>query len=681
MQWTRLSLRRRAREVTESAASAFQGEQTPRFDGLPRNSIFEGRGKELAEKVKHMSDAEWEKLSGDEKSVFLRYTRDSLRSSPAEVSEQQRRRYYETTQHRVRFNPNLITNPYQRMKCSLPFTMDTHGRKITVSEAMMEHGDDTRFEPQNAKTIEYAQIHFKQVFKDYISKRRAGLSTEAERRQIASMGQSLHHVVQSHLANMYKYADCKLHQVVKERASKRFEALKATKECIEHFLKTDGDDVHKSPRRRRASERKITSGIDVSAQKTIVEKLREQEDFLERLEVLNRLTSNKSFTHTEKDEQLEEYTDRLSSLLSLDSQQMGKIDAVQYFARLESCEPVDWAQRWYEKNLLYPLEALPEYQKLKSVIPRDTSNEEVTSETSQVAKKRIDAVVNFKKLLFSGADSDSLQRQRMKHLAFSFMQSQINRMRAKAMKYTDIDMDTEREAVARHLSAIEALGGDFANEEVVGHHKKIQEYVTQVMHRCRHKYTEERSTAGGGSDEARDAIALAVQKKDPVALKAEVDKLRLRKRAETTLRLIRVLEEDVKDDYKWHSLFDEAQRPPKLPLPEPFMYVSASSARELDDIGQADESLRKNPFEKHKASWKVTLFGTNVALPTRPILFWGTGVHTVQQALAHAADIARRKHNPPSAHSDGSDDGDGDPGDEENPWGWRENPRGIDALP
>ena len=675
-------LQRRNRHVSPpSTPSAFQGERTPHFASLPQNSGFDDRAREIADKVKFMSDSEWEHLSTDEKSIFVRYTRNRLQISPSEVSEQQRRRYYETTQHKVRFNPNLITNPYQRMKSSLPFALDTHGRQITVSEAMMETGDESRFEPQQAKHIEYAQIHFKQIFKDYIENRRAGVSTEAERRKIASMAESLHHMVQSHLANMYKYADCRLHEAVKKRAKARLESLESTKKTILSFMQS-GDATVFSKSKKSSAQRAAMYGLDAGTQKTIAHRLRAQEEFLERLEVLNCLTAGKGFAHSEKDERLDAYADRTSALLSLDAENMGKVDAVQYFAKLESCEPIDWAKRWYEENLIYPLEAIPEYAKLKSLVELH-GNDEGKSATQRAAQSRIDSVTNFTSLLFSGKESDSLQHRRMRHLAFSFMQSQINRMRAKAVKYKHIDMEKEKETVADRLKQIEELGGDLSNEAVCQLHKEIQECVSAVMQRCRDRFAEE--TSGYSKADTKERIVSAVQRNDTGALKDEVDRLRLRKKAEATLRLIRTLEEDVKADYKWYSLFEEAERPPQIPLPLPSMYVSAHAAQQFRDIEKSDESIRSNPFEKNSREWKVSFYGTDVAMPTKPIIFWGTGVKTVHQALAHAAEIARQKSIPHGMQDENLSAPDASEGSERpqesNPWAWRPSPQGIDALP
>ena len=680
-------MQRRVRHVSaEAAPAAFEGNRSPYFSTLPQNPGFDDRARELSEKVKSMSDTEWEHLPNDEKSIFVRFTRNQLQTSPADVTEQQRRRYYETTQHRVQLSPNMITNPYQRMKASLPFSMDTHGRRITVSEAMMESADAANFEPHQAKNIEYAQIHFKQVFKDYIEKRRAGVSTEAERRKIASMSESLHHMVQSHLANMYKYADHRLHEAVRQRAKDRLTSLESTKQTILNFMGSSDGSVQYPKRKSKASSA-AKFGIDTQTHKVISERLREQEAFLEKLEVLNRLTSKSGFTHSEADEKLDEYTDRLASLLSLDAGLVSQMDAVQYFAKLDACEPIDWAKRWYEQNLLYPLEALPEYGKLKSIVDLDHSDSK-GSATQSAAKKRFDAVTNFTALLFSGKEAPSLQMRRMRHLAFSFMQSQINRMRAKAVKYASVDMDAERAVVTDRLEKISELGGDLANKEVCALHAEIQACVQKVIDRCHAQFKSDSQVSGSTSRTTKERIVDAIHQKDPKALKTEVDRLRMQKSAERTLQLIRTLEDDVKADYKWCSLFEEAERPQQLPVPLPSVYVSASAARQLRDIKQSDDVLKGNPFEQSKQSWRVSLFGTSVALPTEPILFWGTGVRTVHQALAHAAETARQRSAP-----HGSSDGEGgavgsdaqvavsEKREERNPWAWRLNPQGIDALP
>eukprot|EP00760_Papus_ankaliazontas_P026906 PhM_4_TR3085/c0_g1_i1/m.53774 len=648
----------------------------------PESSLSRERrmkvGESLAEKSKHMTDSQWEQVSFDDKAAFTSYMKEQVRAMPANVSEQQRRRYYETTTENVRLSADQIVNPYQRLKMGLPFHLDSRGRRSTVAETMMEQADAENFDPHDARHIEYAQTHFKQAFKDYVANKKQGRSTEAERRRIAAMAVSLQHDVQRHLANMYKYADARLHDAAKEQSQRRLEGLVRAREQAERLLKETEGTVESttspsSPRLTKAQRLARKYGLDAQLAETMWSSMKEQEGFLERLEVLNRLTSESGagFAHTAKDESLDEYTDRLKNVLSLDPERAACTDVVQYYAQLNQMDPADWARRWYESHLVYPLTQTPEYRRMVEISETETA----APKAREAAQERIDDIKKFSELVLVGNVSDSLQEQRMRYLAYRYMQVQIKRMRAKCFKYEHVDVTSEREEVLSLRKKMDVLGNDFTNPAVCDLHHRVMEIVESVVEKAKVQHVVK-------DTESAELVSKAIATGNPSIIKAEVRRLKRKKLAEQTLRMVRLLEEDVRDDVKWQSEFEDAERPAELPVPEPFLYISAADAQRYRMIEDFESKNKGSPF--HKKQWDVTFMGKRLDLPTQPMLFWGTGVAAVQQALAAEAEeaAARRRSvqvaasNQPSNAGGGGSDG-GTPS-EFNPWGWRRNPDALD---
>ncbi|EPY24960.1 hypothetical protein STCU_06918, partial [Strigomonas culicis] len=349
-------------------------------------------GKDVAERAKAMTDAEWESVPMEDKHAFSKYMAGLLRERPTEASEQQRRRYFETTMMDPReLNPDAtVQDNYQRLKMGLPFELKETQHTLGVSQALYDSAEASLFDPANVVELENAMLHVKQVFADYMRKRREGTSTEAERRQLAHLTADLNVETQKHLANMFKYAEERLRRTAMEERQQQLAELLRLREAVAQKKRhtpqpppeaapaaTEEEGAAPAqPRRsaKRAQLKKSISaaiGIDVDVVDSMLREMHAQEEFMQFCEVFARLTLGTGFTHTARDEGLEAYTESLRSLYSVDANRLSTLDVVQYMAAKDAVPPVEWARRWYEQAILVPLQHTPEYKRLEAIRQAD----------------------------------------------------------------------------------------------------------------------------------------------------------------------------------------------------------------------------------------------------------------------------------------------------------------------
>lgn len=213
---------------------AIAGSRLPRSKRQRRtHHRLEHIGKEVFERAKFLSDSEWEGVPMDDKHAFTQYMSKMLREFPTQTTEQQRRRYFETTLVDPRdLTPasQTVQDEYERMKLGLPVQMKQAKRGLAVPDAVYDMSDASLFDPSKSFELEEYMVQIKQVFADYVQHRREGRSTEAERRRLALMTREFHEQTQQHLGHMFKYAEEKIREVAhKERMEqwKELEALKA----------------------------------------------------------------------------------------------------------------------------------------------------------------------------------------------------------------------------------------------------------------------------------------------------------------------------------------------------------------------------------------------------------------------------------------------------------------------
>jgi hypothetical protein len=355
--------------IASTAQKRPSGPASPRGKSGRRNDLSQKVGKDVADRALSMTDNEWEQVPLPEKHSFTRYISKMLKDHPTMVTEQQRRRYFETTLVDPRdLNPHkTVKDTYERIKLGLPVTLKDTERQLGVSQAMYDAAEATMFDPENAHVIENAMTHVKQVFVDYVRKKKQGMSTEAERRELARLMTDLNHQTQQHLANMFKYADAQLIKLARDEREKQVLHMRD----IAASLKLQSKEL--SQRRSAKKKERIrdvirnTYGLDAGVAGVILSNLRSQERFLELCEVMLRLTSGVGFHHTKSDESLDAYVANLRNLYSMDPAKFATVDLVRFMAAQEHAMPLDWAKRWYEKALLLPLQETDEYKALRRV--------------------------------------------------------------------------------------------------------------------------------------------------------------------------------------------------------------------------------------------------------------------------------------------------------------------------
>lgn len=458
-------------------------------------------GKEVAEKAKFLSDNEWEGVPLEDKHAFTQYMSRQLREFPTQTTEQQRRRYFETTLADPRDMPaatETVKDAYERVKLGLPVQMKHLKRGLGVPDAVYHNmSDASLFEPEKSHELEEYMIQIKQLFADYVQHRKEGKSTEAERRRLALMTREFHEQTQQHLGNMFKYAEERIRKVAEEERMQQWEELEALKafcrkkrrekkadntpsaassstvepaaaaaaaqdgedgvdkreehdggepeilgtgrkdpdwgagegkgvqpsdssnadtgdatlqsssnntgsllECplydqivrtqppLPHQHKQEQQEVSSlHPKKKRHSTRvkqflRQALGVDPNVASSIWQELDTQLKFMSFCEVFARLTVKKGFMHTEVDEGLDAYTERMKKLYSVDAGQWSTLEVVQYLAAKESTMPVEWARRWYERLLRIPLQQVPEYKRLEEMRKEEMEAMELGKKTS-----------------------------------------------------------------------------------------------------------------------------------------------------------------------------------------------------------------------------------------------------------------------------------------------------------
>ncbi|ORC87343.1 trichohyalin [Trypanosoma theileri] len=711
-------------------------------------------GKEVAERAKHMTDSEWESVSMDDKHAFTKYVSRMLREHPTETTEQQRRRYFETTMADVRdLDPQkTVRDEYERIKLGLPVHLKNPQHSLGVSQAVYDAADASLFDADNVHKLENAMTHIKQVFADYVRKKREGVSTEAERRQLANMTADLNVETQKHLANTFKYAEMRLRQVTLDERHRQMAEIERLKKIA--MKKSGGSQQeqkkHKKTARMERLKRVISKavGLDMDVAETVLTEMQAQEEFLQFCEVFARLTQGKGFYHTSKDETLDAYVENLRKLYSMNAGTFSTLDVVQYYASKEGSHPVDWAKRWYEKALLIPLQNTPEYKKLLQIQEQERLALKVKEQSSErndtiadlaeseVASVKMQRVVNIvEKMFMDPRDKrlESLHEKRLRYLAHMQMERQIKRVRENAKLFEGVEDTPEAEECRELYKGImqrkTALSGSQFNADSVSvstveptkleTNSTLDESEQRVFNvyddaeaaalfdkirAITHRVIQERCVAsaaaakarrlhriirslkgGGGSNEGSNMPGAG-----PGSLADELRALQRARRARVTQRLLGLVEGDVRAEAAWLEAMAEAERPPLLPVPTGMSYVSAADVRAWRERRLAEEQAAGNPFERRRTQgrgntkavhsndntagltasegadgrrFRPELLGQAWRVPDRPLLFWGTGVTAVQQALRHAAEDAERKRTgtplaPPYPCP-------------ENPWGWR----------
>lgn len=654
------------------------------------------RGDSLANHVKTMSDSEWEALPLGDKHAFVKLMSQRIKEAPSTVTEQMRRRYYETTMRDPRSeNPaETVTDPTERVRLGLPREV-LGGRQLGVTPAMYEAADGTMFEPEQAYKIENAMTEVKQLFVDYVRKKREGLSTEAERRKLSQASQALNYETQSHLANMFKHAEAQVQQVIRDERKQQLQHIAAVREAVKRKTKT----VRKAPSRKERMKRTLrdTYGVDVDTASAVWKQKQAQEKFLRLCEVMARLTTG-GFQHTDKDESLDQYTETLRNVYSANPQQLCRVDAVQYLAATEGVPPIDWATRWFERSLLLPLQQTPEFRAVKELhdeeraieqqaIKRmrgDTDDAEPSDaaeaapadegpEPTHHAEDAMTSVVSLTQKMFVSPDDQritTMHEKRLRYIAHMHMESQVKRMRANARLFEGAEASEEasrcRELYAEITARRDELresgvpdGEHFADEAVRERFEEIQSISKAfIAQRVTDAETDRRARK---VQQLADAVGVGRVGQ----LTAEARRARTERKTQQVLRMLRLLEKDVRDDMLWVENAAEAERPPPIPIPEPMSYVSAADVRAWEDLRGQEKANAANPFKRneHPHDYNATLFGQKFTIPDKPTVFWGTGSKAVEQALQVAAREASRERlglglPPPYPCA-------------ENPWGWR----------
>ncbi|KAG8342760.1 hypothetical protein TRVL_06412 [Trypanosoma vivax] len=666
-----------------------------------------GRG--VAEQAKHMTDSEWESVSLEDKHAFAKYMHTMLREHPTETTEQQRRRYFETTMADMRdFDPRkTVHDEYERIKLGLPVQLKNPQYSLGVSQAIYDTADASLFDPENAHRLENAMMHVKQVFSDYVRKKREGVSTEAERRQLANMTAELNLETQKHLANMFKYAEMRLRQVELEERHRQLAEIERLRKVAqrkggERQLKNKSKGLRMEKLKRML---KRAVGLDMDVAETVLKEMRAREEFLQFCEVFTRLTLGSGFQHTSRDETVSAYAENLRKLYSMDAGRLGTLDVVQYHAAREGSHPVDWAKRWYEKALLLPLQSTPEYKQLIEIQEggkvlteqvgdsAGLTNAHARLAESEAARVKTQKVVNIVEKMFMDPEDkrlESLHEKRLKYLAHMQMERQIRRVRENAKLFDGVENTPEaaqcrelyekimqrRAFLSQSLSPSSGSSGGtelatsdtqpaasepslfnvYDDDEASALFEKIREITLRVIR------TRQVESAAEAKARTLNRIVRGL-KGGAMSMAEQLRALHQQRKEKITARLLGIIESDVKAEMEWLENMEEAERPPLLPIPEKMSYVSAADVQAWREVREEDAQKAANPFERRQQTFQPQLFGQTWRVPDRPLLFWGTGVSAVQQALKHAAEDAERKRNgaplvPPYPCA-------------ENPWGWR----------
>lgn len=218
---------------------------------------FEHIGKEVFEKAKFLSDSEWEGVPMDDKHAFTQYMSKMLREFPTQTTEQQRRRYFETTLVDPRSlapAAQTVQDEYERIKLGLPVQMKHVKRGLAVPDAVYDMSDASLFDPSKSFELEEYMVQIKQVFADYVQHRREGRSTEAERRRLALMTREFHEQTQQHLGHMFKYAEETIRKQAHKERMQQWKDLEALKAMLHRKKKNDAS--RKKPQEGSAEEGK-----------------------------------------------------------------------------------------------------------------------------------------------------------------------------------------------------------------------------------------------------------------------------------------------------------------------------------------------------------------------------------------------------------------------------------------
>ena len=678
------------------------------------------RGAELAETVKTMSDHEWEALPIQDKHSFTQYMKKRIATAPAEVTEQQRRRYYETTM----FDPTnedpsaSVQDTFQRIKMGLPVEI-TPQRNLGVAQAIYEASEAELFDPENAYRLENAMTELKQKFVDYVKRRREGVSTENERRALAHLSAELNYNTQRHLANMFKYAEQKIRDVTLEEKKRQQKQYAAMRRALERRLRAkqqkeaasqraDGEDVGEALKASKEFKKdkvqrtlRDTYGLDVTTVERIVQEMKAQAAFLEMCEVTTRMTLGAGFRHTPEDESLGEYVDTMKSIYATDPEQFGQLDAVKFAAAVDAVPPVDWATRWFQKTLLLPLQETPEYKALQELkeeekrlrdaaveAGRQNEDDEVgsteekpdakTGFVGSPAERREKKVTDLVEKMFLRPEDTRLKtihEQRLRHLAYLHMESQIKRMRENAKKYDGVENTPEAAECRELYQQIQELKAQLAPDANPFQDPKIAELYGRIQ-TIVNRFIGEKKAVDEADVKLRQAKSISKKVKlgGLGAAALEIRRINKKKQEEQVHRMLRLLEKDVREDMLWLENLQEAERPPLLPVPEPLPYVSAAEVADWKTLREEKDKNSGNPFLKGKkgtTAFSPKFLGQPWKIPDKPIMFWGTGVTAVQQALRHAAeDAERRRSGQPLAPEHPT---------AENPFGWRLRRDPLDA--
>ncbi|CAG9580405.1 conserved hypothetical protein [Leishmania major strain Friedlin] len=379
-------------------------------------------GKDVAERAKSMTDAEWESVPMADKHAFTKYMSELLREHPTEATEQQRRRYFETTMADPRdLDPSrTVRDEFERLKMGLPVQLKDPQRSLGVSQAIFEAGDASLFDPDKVDALEDTMVQVKQVFTDYVRQRREGVSTETARRKLANMLADLNVETQRHLSHMFKYAEERVRQEAREERKRQLSELQRLRRLVSSSLRRRAspssessaatpstgtsvpeggaclstscsavdaglgavhDTFSPSPaalaktKKRAVLKRSLGKalGLELSVVESLITELEAQEKFMQFCEVFARLTVSQGFRHGPEDERLDAYTESLRRLYSVDANKLSTLDVVQYLAAKEEAHPVDWAKRWYERLVRLPLEHTTEYKRLEAIRDGDTA--------------------------------------------------------------------------------------------------------------------------------------------------------------------------------------------------------------------------------------------------------------------------------------------------------------------
>jgi hypothetical protein len=691
------------------------------------------QGSSIAAQAASMSDADWEAVSMEDKQAFTQYIGKVIRERPSMVSEQQRRRYFETTM----FDPRdmdlsqTVKDSYERIKMGLPIQVKEHERQqqLGVSEAMYDLGEATIFDPDEAYNLENAMSHTKQLFSDYVEKKKAGLSTEAERRKLANTTAALNYETQKHLANMFHYAEERLCQMAKEENRRRMLHVQAVEEMIKRRKNAKSKSISKlheesesntpksdelaagdaaslpsapimTKKQRLRHILRSTFSLDPNVAHTIIVEMTAQEKFLQFCEVLCRMTCGSGFQHTNRDEGLESYTATIAKLYSVDKDQLATLDAVKYMASLGKIAPVEWAKRWYEKALLVPLQQTPEYQTLQKIQAEEIKRvgaalsasdanssvvapmQDAASSSSLVvvnpAEVRTREVVNLVEKMFVPGNADQLKtlhEKRLKYLVYTQMESQIKKARRNAKLFAGVENLPEAEKCRQLYKQLEVRREQLQRSSATGsqeEHDVFNSFEDSEMQRLFGDISTivrsviRRITAASAAEKRAAHVKRVVDAVRGGDIVRAVQQAHEEKKQQVQERMLRILEKDVREDMAWLEQFEEAERPPLLPIPEPMSYVSAADVAAWKELRAEHAKNAGNPFKSAAASkttFQPSLLGQPWSIPDKPMLFWGTGAKAVAQALQQAAEDAERRRNgeppvPPYPCA-------------ENPWGWR----------